>query len=476
MTVTTRSPSTVVSSGAWLLVLNTFASDTLRATLSTSGSSSFVVGGFDFSQVPGTDLINSVTIRVQHYENQTTQNRFYVELFNSGTSISSITPISTRTTEGYDAVVLTGISNAQLNGIEVRVEGAKQGGGGSRSFNVNHVELIVDHTPLTPPSAPSLTVTADSPSQITASWTNAANTDSTDLEVDGVVLTGQTSPYVHSGLTASTSHTYRVRGINGAGAGSWSTLITRSTLPPPNPPSNFAASAVSSSQINLTWTQPGDATSVDLEIDSVVVTGAVSPRQHTGLSPSSTHNYRVRSVSSGGPGPWSTTYSATTLPLPPNPPSNLSAAASGPYAVDVTWSQPLDATSSDLEIDGIVATSVASPYSHTGLLSQSTHSYRVRGVNSGGAGAWSNLVSVTTPAPVAPRSVDAGSPSDVATATYDASTPTASYDLTLDGGPPPDQAPYKIRVNGVYRTIAKFRMNGVDRTVASFRLNGTNLV
>lgn len=560
MTVTTRSPTTVISSGAWLLVSNVFASDLLRASLTvSSGSSAFTVGGFGLAEAIGTDVVNSVTVRIQHYENQTNQNRVYVDLLDNGVVLAGGTQVPSRTAEGYDQFTLTGITNAQINALQLRVEGAKQGGGGSRSFNVNHVEIIIDHSAAVPPPAPTnLSATAVSSSRIDLTWTNAGTAESADLEVDGVIVTGSTSPYIHSGLLASTEHTYRVRGVNVAGAGAWSTLVTRSTLPPPNPPNNLAATTASSSQINVTWTQPGDATSVDLEIDGVVSTGATSPRAHTGLSPNTTHNYRVRSVNAGGPGAWSSLVSATTLPLPPsvptnlvataisssridvtwttpvdatsvdievngsvttgvtspythsgllastthsyrvrgvnsggaggwtslvnqttlpppNPPANLTLTAVGPYQVDVTWTKPSDADTVDLEVDGVVLTNSTSPYSHTGLTSQSTHNYRARSVNAGGTGAWSNLASITTPAPIAPRTADAGSPSEATTTTYDAEGPSSPYDLTLDGGPPPDQAPYVIRVNGVYRTIAKYRMNGVDRTVASFRLNGSNL-
>lgn len=477
MTVTTRNPTTVVSSGTWTNVANVYASDAARAALTvSSGSSQFVVSGFGFETPVGTDTIESVAVTVQHFENQTTQLTLTVELRNNnGILIGTGQTLTPRTTEGSQTLTFPALTAAQLVGLRVSLTGAKNGGSGSRTFNVNHVQLAVTHNP--PPSGPptDLVATPVSSSRIDLTWTPVVGTTSVDLERDGVVTNLAASPNQHTGLLASTQHSYRVRSVNAAGPGAWSSLVQATTLPPPNPPSDLAAAAVGTSQINLTWSTPAGATSTDLEIDGVTVTGATSPRQHTGLSANSSHNYRVRAVDAGGAGPWSSIVNQTTWPNPPAPPTDLVATPNSNKQITLTWTVPAGTTSVDLEVDGVVRTNVTSPQLHTGLLGNTSHDYRIRGNNISGAGAWSSIVSATTPLPAPPpKTIDSGGPSTTYTDSYDGETPSSLFDLTIDGGGPVN-VPYKIRVNGVYRTIAKFRMNGVDRTVSAFRIDGENL-
>lgn len=476
MTVTTRDPSSVVSSGTWANVANVYSLNQVYATLTvSSGNSPFVISGFGLAALVGTDVTSSVAVTVVHRENQTTQLSLTVELLNNGTLIGTGQTLTARTTDGSQTLTFSGVTTAQLANLQVRVTGAKNGGSGSRSFWVDHVQVAVTHAP--PPSNPpsDLDATAVSSSRIDLTWTPVAGTDSVDIEIDGVVFNNATSPRQHTGLLASTTHNYRVRSVNAGGAGAWSSMVQKTTLPPPNPPSNLAAAAVSSTQISITWTTPAGATSTDLEIDGVVVTGATSPRAHTGLVAASTHQYRVRSVDAGGAGAWSSIVSETTWPNPPAPPADLTATPISNKRIDLTWTVPSGTTSVDIEVDGVVVNNATSPYSHLGLLGNTSHNYRIRGYNISGAGAWSSIVSATTLAPPpAPRTVDAEGPSTAYSDTFDGETPTSAYDLTLDGGGPVLE-PFKIRINGVWRTISHFRLNGVNRTVASFRLNGENL-
>src|SRR5439155_415896 len=57
----------------------------------------------------------------------------------------------------------------------------------------------------------------------------------------------------------------------------------------------------------------------------------------TGLSPSTTYWYRARAYNPGGNSPYSSSASATTLPLPPTAPSALTATAASATQINLSW-------------------------------------------------------------------------------------------------------------------------------------------
>ena len=119
----------------------------------------------------------------------------------------------------------------------------------------------------TPPNSPSgLTANAAGTSQINLAWTDGSS-DETGFEIErstdgGVVFTlltttgANVTSYSNTGLPASSTFHYRVRAINGGGNSSYTNVAfaTTATPAPPSAPQALVATAVSSSQINLTWT------------------------------------------------------------------------------------------------------------------------------------------------------------------------------------------------------------------------------
>jgi hypothetical protein len=89
----------------------------------------------------------------------------------------------------------------------------------------------------------------------------------------------------------------------------------------PSTPTGLSASAVSSSQINLSWTGSTDnmgVTGYDVYLDDVVLTTTTATSfEHTGLTAGTAYNYRVRSHDAAGNKSATTApVSATTLPAP----------------------------------------------------------------------------------------------------------------------------------------------------------------
>src|SRR2546428_842884 len=121
------------------------------------------------------------------------------------------------------------------------------------------------------------------------------------------------------------------------------------------PPTNVTATAVSSSEIDLSWTAPtaiGVAVSgyeIERSTDggftwSTLVTtcGTSTSCSDTGLPRATTFTYRVSAINSVGTGSPSTTASATTLAVAPSPPTGLAASASSSSQISLTWTAPVD--------------------------------------------------------------------------------------------------------------------------------------
>jgi hypothetical protein len=109
-------------------------------------------------------------------------------------------------------------------------------------------------------------------------------------------------------------------------------------------PTSLTATAVSSSQVNLSWTAPaGTPTSYDIERDGTVVhnTGtATTSWSDTGRTSGVTYTYRVAAVRNGVRGEWSTTAEAT-------PPSTYTGAAASTLSptstsASATFTKPTD--------------------------------------------------------------------------------------------------------------------------------------
>ncbi|MDE1829101.1 MAG: fibronectin type III domain-containing protein [Thaumarchaeota archaeon] len=106
--------------------------------------------------------------------------------------------------------------------------------------------------------------------------------------------------------------------------------VSGSSITAPGSPTGLAATSVSSSQINLSWTAPsnnGGAAISGYEIERstnggvyfvlVQNTGSTSTTySDTGLSPNTTYTYRVSAINSAGTSLPSTVASATTVTLP----------------------------------------------------------------------------------------------------------------------------------------------------------------
>src|SRR5438093_645548 len=281
------------------------------------------------------------------------------------------------------------------------------------------------------PSPPTgLAATAVSSTQISLRWTAPADNGGsavTGYQIERSTNGGNTwSTLVNTcgtstscsdtGLPHATTFTYRVSAINSIGTSSPSNTASATTLAvAPSSPSGLAATAVSSSQINLTWTAPTDnggsaitgykierSTDGGTTWTTLVANTGNTPTTYsdTGLAHTTNYTYRVSAINSIGTSSVSGTVSATTLIATPSPPTGLTATAASSSQVSLTWTAPTDNGGSAItgytierSTDGstwttLVAntTNTAATYSDTGLTRATAYSYKVSAINSAGTG------------------------------------------------------------------------------------------
>jgi chitodextrinase len=312
----------------------------------------------------------------------------------------------------------------------------------------------------TAPTAPgSLTASATSGTQINLTW--AASSDNvgvTGYRVErcsgascasfAQVGTSATTTYADSGLSGSTSYTYRVRAADAAGnLSGYSNTASATTqssgdTQAPSAPSALTAAASSNTQIGLTWTASTDNVGVTgYRVERCVGNGCVSFAQvasatavgfgDNGLLPGTTYGYRVRATdASGNLSAYSNISYATTTGVgdtqAPTAPSNLIATAASSSQIGLSWiasSDNVGVTGYDIErcagascasFAQIGTTGGATTFTDSGLTGSTAFRYRVRASDAAGnLSAYSNIASATTSAssdtqaPTAPSSLTA---------------------------------------------------------------------
>jgi autotransporter-associated beta strand protein len=183
----------------------------------------------------------------------------------------------------------------------------------------------------------------------------------------------------------------------------------------PNAPTNVTATAVSASQINLTWNTVSSATNYDVLRSTtnggtytIIATGITATNySDTALAGGTTYYYVVTALSNAGSSTNSTQASATTL-TPPDAPTGLTATGVFPSQIILSWTAGAGAMSYNVKRAYVssgayvtIATGVTTAgYTNTSLTGNVTYYYVVSSVNANGESTNSTEANATPPVPV----------------------------------------------------------------------------
>jgi chitodextrinase len=312
-------------------------------------------------------------------------------------------------------------------------------------------------TDTTPPTAPAmLTATPVSATQIDLSWSPATD----DVSVTGYrverctgatctnfaqIATPTTLTFSDAGGTPATTYRYQVRAVDAAGnLGAYSPVATATTPSAPDTtspaaPATLTATAVSATQIDLSWSAATDNVGVTgYRVErctgptctnfAQIATPTTLTFSDGGRTAATTYRYQVRAVDAAGNlGAYSPIATATTPAgadtMPPTAPATLTATAASATQIGLSWSAATD----NVGVTGYrverctgatctnfvqIATPTATTFSDIGRAPSTTYRYRVRAADAAGnLGPYSPIAAATTPtdttAPTAPGTLTA---------------------------------------------------------------------
>jgi chitodextrinase len=326
-----NSATATLTGGSWIMQMVALrgapvSTDTQPPTApSNLAASALATGPVSLSWSASTDNVGVVRYRIERC---------------SGAACSGFAQIATSTTLGYSDSTVSG---GTIYSYRVRAEDAAVNLSPYSNVATTTAIVLADTTAPTAPS--SATAAALSSSQIRVSWT--ASTDNvgvTNYFVErcsgascssfAQVGTAAGTTIDDGGLAVSTAYSYRVRATDAAGnLSAYSNVASATTqgapdTQAPTAPGTPAATAVSNSQINLSWTAATDNVGVTSYLVercqgagcstfAQVGTSATTSYGDTALAGATFYNYRVRaSDAAGNLGPYSAAAGATTQATP----------------------------------------------------------------------------------------------------------------------------------------------------------------
>ncbi|MFC1573511.1 fibronectin type III domain-containing protein, partial [Candidatus Eisenbacteria bacterium] len=249
------------------------------------------------------------------------------------------------------------------------------------------------------------------------SWWEQANR----VDVQEVLPEGESENYTIKELDPGAEYAIAVRTISAGGLHSRldrESVLQATSLDIPQPVTDLTATAVSSSQIDLSWTDASDnedgfkierGTSSTGPFTEIATVGAgATSYADTGLEPETPYWYQVAAYNADGTSSYVGPVAATTQPepKPPTAPTDLAATASSSSQIDLSWTDASDnedgfkierGTSSTGPFTEIATVGAgATSYADTGLEPETPYWYQVAAYNADGTSSYVGPVAATT--------------------------------------------------------------------------------
>jgi fibronectin type 3 domain-containing protein len=318
-------------------------------------------------------------------------------------------------------------------------------------------------TTLPMPAAPvNVVPTANSSTQVTVTWSEIIPTNGLPIKYyyifRGTSPTGLTnlatrtaSPFIDTGASPSATYYYAIEAIDTSyNVSPMSATVNVTTPPLPAAPVNVGATASSSTQVTVTWSENIPPHGLPIQNYTIfrgtspagltkLTTRTASPFIDTGAPPNTTYYYGIEANDTGhGVSPMSAPPAqVTTLPLPAAP-VNVVPTVNSSTEVTVTWSENIPPNGLPIKYYYIfrgtsptgltkLATRTASPFVDTGDSPNTTYYYAIEAIDTSyDVSPMSATAQVTTPPmPAASANVVATANSSTAdTVTWSESIPT----------------------------------------------------
>jgi len=302
--------------------------------------------------------------------------------------------------------------------------------------------------PPPPPATPTgLQAQAGSATRITLNWTTPS-TNATGFNVERAPdnngaagtyaqiaqVSASTLTYSSTGLSSSTRYWFRVRAFNSSDVSGFSNEANATTLVTPATPTNLAGTAVSSSRIDLSWTDnatnetgylldraPDNAGTAGAFAQIASLAAGATAYSNTGLNANTRYWYRIRAMNASDTSAYSSHLSVSSLQGLAAPTALQAQVISGTQ-INLTWT---DNTTSETAYGverapdnagaaGAFASIASLPanavsYSDASVSQNTRYWYRVRASNTLDVSPYSAQISATTPLlpPAAPSNLQA---------------------------------------------------------------------
>ncbi|MEL0281027.1 MAG: fibronectin type III domain-containing protein, partial [Actinomycetota bacterium] len=233
---------------------------------------------------------------------------------------------------------------------------------------------------------------------------------------DAITATSLTTSASITGLDAGSGYAFRVRAVNGVGAGTYSTDASATPADIPATPANLTVDSFGDSEVALSWDAANDngsaITRYEYRLDdgngfgTAISAGTSTTATVTGLTNGTAYDFQIRAVNAIGDSAWSDSITETPRTTPATPTTVV--VTGGAEQISVAWTDPADnggspITQYDVRYrigtgDWIEVIDYTENDPITGLDAATTFEVEARAVNGVGNSAWSTSASGTTDA------------------------------------------------------------------------------